>query len=61
MAEAEGRGVSIERVMASFDDRGYALALFFLAFPFVLPIPSLGMSAPATSASARRAPGVRRW
>jgi len=43
---ADGQSLPIGRVMAAMDDRGYALALMFLAFPFVLPIPSLGMSAP---------------
>jgi len=46
MALADGRALPIARVMSAMDDRGYALALLFLAFPFVLPIPSLGMSAP---------------
>jgi hypothetical protein len=46
LAIADGRALPIGRVMAAMDDRGYALALLFLAFPFVLPIPSLGMSAP---------------
>lgn len=43
---AQGRGLSIGRAMAAMEDRGIALALLLLAFPFVLPIPSLGMSAP---------------
>jgi hypothetical protein len=43
---ADGRALPIARVMSTMEDRGYALALLFLAFPFVLPIPSLGMSAP---------------
>jgi hypothetical protein len=46
MALADGRALTIGRVLAVMEDRGYALALLFLAFPFVLPIPSLGMSAP---------------
>jgi hypothetical protein len=46
MALADGRALPIGRVLATMEDRGYALALLFLAFPFVLPIPSLGMSAP---------------
>ena len=46
MTLADGRALPIARVMSAMDDRGYALALLFLAFPFVLPIPSLGMSAP---------------
>lgn len=46
IALADGRALPIARVMAAMEDRGYALALLFLAFPFVLPIPSLGMSAP---------------
>ena len=43
---ADGHALPIGRVVAAMEDRGYALALLFLAFPFVLPIPSLGMSAP---------------
>jgi hypothetical protein len=46
VALADGRALPIGHVMASMEDRGYALALLLLAFPFVLPIPSLGMSAP---------------
>jgi hypothetical protein len=42
MALADGRALPIARVMSAMEDRGYALALLFLAFPFVLPIPSLG-------------------
>ena len=51
MALADGRALPIARVMSAMEDRGYALALLFLAFPFVLPIPSLGMSAPSGSSS----------
>src|SRR4051812_28124001 len=46
MAMADGRGLPVGRVLAAMEDRGYALAFLLLAFPFVLPIPSLGMSAP---------------
>lgn len=46
MLLADGQALPIGRVVATMEDRGYALALLFLAFPFVLPIPSLGMSAP---------------
>src|SRR5437764_9998670 len=46
VALADGEALPIGRVLATMEDRGYALALLFLAFPFVLPIPSLGMSAP---------------
>jgi hypothetical protein len=46
LALADGRALPIGQVLATMDERGYALALLFLAFPFVLPIPSLGMSAP---------------
>ena len=46
MALADGRAVPIGLVLHAMDERGYALALVLLAFPFVLPIPSLGMSAP---------------
>jgi hypothetical protein len=46
VALADGQSLPIGRAMTAMEDRGYALALVFLAFPFVLPIPSLGMSAP---------------
>jgi hypothetical protein len=46
MALADGRSLPIAQVVDTMEDRGWALALVFLAFPFVLPIPSLGMSAP---------------
>jgi hypothetical protein len=46
MTLADGEALPIARVLATMEDRGYALAVAFLAFPFVLPIPSLGMSAP---------------
>src|SRR3954470_431600 len=46
LALADGRALPIAQVVHTMEDRGYALALAFLAFPFVLPIPSLGMSAP---------------
>jgi len=46
LALADGGPLPIARVVATMEDRGYALAVSFLAFPFVLPIPSLGMSAP---------------
>jgi hypothetical protein len=46
MTLAGGRALPIGRVLDTMEERGFALALLFLAFPFVLPIPSLGMSAP---------------
>jgi hypothetical protein len=46
VALADGRSLAIGQVLDTMEERGYALALLFLAFPFVLPIPSLGMSAP---------------
>src|SRR5262245_1570947 len=46
MALADGQALPIGRVMTAMEERGYALAVLLLAFPFVLPIPSLGMSAP---------------
>jgi hypothetical protein len=46
LALADGRALPIAQIVDAMEDRGYALALAFLAFPFVLPIPSLGMSAP---------------
>src|SRR5438477_654021 len=45
-ALADGQPLPIGRVLATMEERGYALAFLLLAFPFVLPIPSLGMSAP---------------
>jgi hypothetical protein len=46
MALADGQALPIASVLDAMEERGYALALLFLALPFVLPIPSLGMSAP---------------
>jgi len=45
-ALADGQALPIGRVVATMEERGYALAFLLLAFPFVLPIPSLGMSGP---------------
>jgi len=45
-ALADGQALPIGRVLDAMEDRGHALAFLLLAFPFVLPIPSLGMSGP---------------
>lgn len=51
-ADGDGRAIAIGDVLRAGDDRGFALALLLLAFPFVLPVPSLGMSAPIGAALA---------
>jgi len=43
---ARGQALPIARMLSVMDERGYPLALVLLAFPFVLPVPSLGMAGP---------------
>jgi hypothetical protein len=38
--------VTLSSLIECLEDRGHALALLFLAVPFVLPFPTLGLSAP---------------
>ena len=43
---AAGEALPLSRALAVLDDRGHALALFFLTLPFVLPMPTLGLALP---------------
>jgi hypothetical protein len=43
---ADGRALPLSRAMAVLDDRGHALAVFFLTLPFVMPMPTLGLALP---------------
>jgi hypothetical protein len=43
---ADGRGLPVAHAVMAMEDRGYAFGVLLLVFPFVLPIPSLGMALP---------------
>src|SRR5712691_9448031 len=49
LALANGRPLPVAHAVMAMEDRGYLFAVLFLAFPFVLPIPSLGMALPIGS------------
>jgi hypothetical protein len=51
-ALAQVRAVRVADLMTALGDRGFAFATLVLAFPFVLPLPTLGMSAPVGAALA---------
>src|SRR5438128_12026317 len=46
---ADGRALPVAHAVVAMEDRGYLFGVLFLAFPFVLPIPSLGMALPIGS------------
>jgi len=48
----------LSEVLSSTDDRGFALVLLLSTFPFVLPFPTLGLSAPVGFALALAALGL---
>jgi hypothetical protein len=43
---ADGRALPVAHAVSAMEDRGYAFGVLLLAFPFVLPVPSLGMALP---------------
>jgi hypothetical protein len=43
---ANGRALPVAHAVVAMEDRGYAFGVLLLAFPFVLPVPSLGMALP---------------
>ena len=43
---ANGRALPVAHAVMAMEDRGYAFGVLLLVFPFVLPIPSLGMALP---------------
>jgi len=49
VALADGHSLPIARAVSAMEDRGYAFGLLLLTFPFVLPVPSLGMALPIGS------------
>jgi hypothetical protein len=48
----------LSEVLSAADDRGFALVLLLATFPFVLPFPTLGLSAPVGFALALGALGL---
>ncbi len=46
---ANGRALPVAHAVAAMEDRGSLFGVLFLALPFVLPIPSLGMALPIGS------------
>jgi hypothetical protein len=46
---ANGRALPVAHAVVAMEDRGYLFGVLFLALPFVLPIPSLGMALPIGS------------
>jgi hypothetical protein len=57
---AGGRAVPLSAVVEALDERGFALAVLLLSFPFVLPIPMLGLATPVGCALAAAALGFAR-
>jgi hypothetical protein len=47
VAHADGRPLSLGEVVTVMGERGHALVMGVLAFPFLLPVPTMGLSAPA--------------
>ncbi|HET7747252.1 MAG TPA: exopolysaccharide biosynthesis protein [Vicinamibacteria bacterium] len=55
---AAGRAVPLAAVLDSMDERGFALAVVLLTFPFVLPVPMMGLATPVGAALAFAAMGL---
>lgn len=47
LAHADGKPISLGELFAFMGARGHALLMLLLAFPFLLPLPTMGLSAPA--------------
>lgn len=47
VAHAAGRSLTLGEVIEVMGERGHALVMAVLAFPFLLPVPTMGLSAPA--------------
>src|SRR5262249_1788801 len=43
---ADGRALPVAHAVTAMEERGYAFGVVLLAFPFVLPVPSVGMALP---------------
>jgi hypothetical protein len=44
---ANGQAIALSTVIDVLGERGHALVMIVLAFPFLLPVPTMGLSAPA--------------
>jgi hypothetical protein len=47
LAYAGGRPIALGALFAFMGERGHAVLMLLLAFPFLLPVPTMGLSAPA--------------
>jgi hypothetical protein len=47
LAHAGGRPIALGALFLFMGERGHALLMLLLAFPFLLPVPTMGLSAPA--------------
>jgi hypothetical protein len=47
LAHAGGRPIALGALFAFMGERGHAVLMLLLAFPFLLPVPTMGLSAPA--------------
>ncbi len=52
LTKADGRGVTVGEIMEILADRGVAMVLIVSTFPFLIPVPTMGLSAPAGAAVA---------
>jgi len=57
-AASHAAPLRLSDVLSAADDRGFALVLLLATFPFVLPFPTLGLSAPVGFALALAALGL---
>ena len=47
LVESDGKGLTVGQILAALRERGHAVVLLILTLPFLFPIPTMGLSAPA--------------
>lgn len=47
LAHSGGRAMALRDIVEALGERGHALVAIVLAFPFLLPVPTMGLSAPS--------------
>lgn len=47
LEHANGQAITVQALMDVLNERGYAMVLLVVTFPFLLPVPTMGLSAPA--------------
>ncbi|HEV7299070.1 MAG TPA: exopolysaccharide biosynthesis protein [Tepidisphaeraceae bacterium] len=52
LVESDGKGLTVGQILAALRERGHAVVLLILTLPFLFPIPTMGLSAPAGAAIA---------